>query len=317
MKEVQHQPLIPPLLAIAFAILAVSTASILIRYAQADAPSLVIAAYRLAIAGIILAPIALKNYKEELKVLSKRSLFLAMLSGFFLAIHFATWITSLEYTTVASSVVLVSTAPIWVALLAPFTIRESLTKPILIGMSLTLIGGLVIGISDSCNLIGNQFFCPSLAEFVSGEAFLGDFLALVGALAAAFYLLIGRSVRRNLSLVPYVFLVYSMAAIALVLFTLLASEPLFGYAPRTYLWFVLLALFPQLIGHSTYNWALKYLSAAYVSISLLGEPIGTTILAYFLLKETPSSIKIIGAILILIGILIASKREKLLSEPVG
>jgi drug/metabolite transporter (DMT)-like permease len=132
-------------------------------------------------------------------------------------------------------------------------------------------------------------------------------LALAGAIAAAGYLLIGRSLRVRVSLVSYVFMVYGMAAIVLVAIMLTAGESPFGYPPVTYLWFLLLALIPQLIGHSTYNWALGYLSAAYVSIALLGEPIGSTFLAYLLLKEIPTPMKIIGAILILVGIYIASR----------
>nr|MBC8503358.1 DMT family transporter [Chloroflexota bacterium] len=144
------KPPVPPQLAIPFGILAVSTSSIFIRYAQADAPSIVIAAGRLTLASIILAGIAILRYRSELRNLTRRELGLALLSGFFLAIHFATWITSLEYTTVASSVVLVSTSPLWVALLAPLTIREPVARVVLLGMGLALIGGLIVGLNDTC-----------------------------------------------------------------------------------------------------------------------------------------------------------------------
>jgi drug/metabolite transporter (DMT)-like permease len=241
--------------------------------------------------------------------LKRNELGLALLSGFFLALHFATWITSLEYTSVASSVVFVSTAPLWVALLSPFALREPVARLVLVGMGLALVGGVVIGLSDTCTWSGLSLACPPLGEFVRGRAFLGDLLALAGALAAAAYLLIGRRLRSGMALIPYIFVVYGMAAAVLVVLMLGAGDSPQGYSPLTYLWFLLLALIPQLLGHSTYNWALRYISAAYVSITLLGEPVGSTLLAYFLLGETPAALKIFGAILILAGIYIASKNE--------
>jgi drug/metabolite transporter (DMT)-like permease len=303
-----RRPPVPPLLAILFAILAVSTAAIFIRYAQAQAPSLVIAAYRLTMASLVLLPIAVTRQRAELKRLGRVDLTLALLSGFFLALHFAAWITSLELTTVASSVVFVTTTPLWVALLTPLVLKEPLTRPVLVGMGLALTGGIVVGLSDSCSWSQAGLLCPSLGEFLGGKAFLGDLLALFGAWMAAGYLLIGRRLRAGMSLMAYIFVVYSAAAVILVGIMFLSGQKPFGYPPQTYLWLTLLALVPQLLGHSTFNWALGYLPAAFVSITLLGEPIGSTILAYFLLSEIPSSIKIAGAVLILAGIYVASLR---------
>ena len=308
MDSSKHPP-VPPFVAILFGILAVSTASIFIRFAQREATSLVIAAWRLTIASIILVPVAASTHKRELTSLTRGELLLALLSGIFLALHFATWITSLQYTTVASSVVLVSTIPLWVALLSPFTIKEPIRRAVLIGLILALLGGAVVGISDSCSLNAGRIICPSLINFMHGQAFLGDVLAVCGAIAGAGYLLIGRKLRSKMSLVSYISLVYGMAAIVLVVIMLSARENPFGYSPQIYLWLILLALIPQLIGHSTFNWALGYLSAAYVSITLLGEPIGSTILAYFILHEKPTLIKLMGGGLILVGIYIASRSE--------
>jgi drug/metabolite transporter (DMT)-like permease len=307
MKEGQARLILP--FAILGAILAVSTASIFIRLAQREAPSLVIAAFRLTFASLILAPVALTRHKTELRSLTRRELYLGLLSGVFLALHFATWITSLEYTTVASSVVLVSTSPLWVALLAPLVLRERLTRPVLTGMLLALSGGVVIALSDSCTW-QNGLACPSLAEFVKGGAFFGNFLALAGAWMVAGYLMIGRRLRAKMSLVPYIFVVYSMSAVVLVVILFAAGETPLGYPPMTYVWMLLLALVPQLIGHSTYNWALRYMPAALVAVTTLGEPIGSTILAYFLLREAPTWIKLGGAAMILTGIYIASRVEK-------
>jgi drug/metabolite transporter (DMT)-like permease len=301
------QPPISPLLAIAFALLAVSTASIFIRYAQSDATSLVIAAGRLTVASIVLLPIAWTHHRAELAGLTRKQWLLSLLSGVFLAVHFATWISSLEYTTVASSAVLVSTTPLWVAVFTPIFLKEKVRPGVVMGMAVALVGGLTIGLSDMCTLTGGRLVCPDLDTLSQGEAFLGNLLALAGALAATGYFLIGRRLRERMSLVSYVSVVYAMAAIVLIGWMFAAGQKPWGLPPRTYLWIVLLGLVPQLIGHSTFNWALGYLSAAFVSITLLGEPIGSTILAMILLDEVPSILKIIGGVLILAGIYLSAR----------
>jgi len=309
MKNTPRPPF-PPWLAIIFGILAVSTASIFIRFAQQDAPSLVIAAWRLTLATLILLPGALLKERVTILRMARQDLRLALISGAALAVHFATWISSLEYTTVASSVVFVCTSPLFVALFSPLVLHEKLTRATIAGLFLAFCGGILVGLSDACSLQGTYLSCPPLSEFVSGKAFIGDMLALVGALAASIYLLIGRSLRPRLTLGSYIFIVYGVAAVILIMVMMAAGQHPFGYTPITYLWFLLLALVPQLLGHSTFNWALGYLSAAFVSITLLGEPIGSTVLAYFILDEIPSGIKIFGAILILTGIFIASQGER-------
>lgn len=309
MSKKSHNPLFSPYLAVGLGILAVSTASIFIRYAQEYAPSLVIAAYRLSFATLALLPFAYPR-RDEIRQLTPRQIGLAIASGVVLAFHFATWITSLAYTSVASSVVLVTTTPLFVALFSPLTIKEPLTKTSAAGMILALLGSSVVGLSDSCHLQGFALACPPLAEFIRGKAFLGDLLALSGAIAAAIYVIIGRHLREKLSLISYIFTVYGMAALTLIFFALARGLSLTGYPPTAYLWFAMLALIPQLVGHSAFNWALGYLSAAYVAISLLGEPIGSTILAYFLLDEQPTLLKVFGAILIFVGILVASRTER-------
>ncbi len=309
MNEPSRRPFMPPLLVIVFGILAVSTGSIFVRYAQVYAPSIVIAAYRLGLATLFLAPIALIRHRVELANIKGRDRWLAIGSGIFLALHFATWISSLEYTTVVSSVVLVSTAPLWVALLSPITVKEPLTKVILIGMSLALVGVFVVGLSDICSIESGKLVCPSIGDFIRGSAFLGDLLALAGAWMAAGYLLIGRRLRGGIALIPYIFVVYGVAAAVLIILMIGSGQSPVGYPIQTYVWLILLALVPQLMGHSSFNWALGFLSAAFVSITLLGEPIGSAVLAYILLDETPTFLKIIGAILILAGIYIASRGE--------
>ncbi|MEN6410907.1 MAG: EamA family transporter [Anaerolineaceae bacterium] len=310
MKKPNNPFSFPPILALIFGICCVSTAAIFIRAAQSEgAPSLVIAAYRLMGATVILAPIVWSRQRAELRLLRFPQVGLALLSGFFLALHFATWVSSLEYTTVASSVVLVSTTPLWVALFSVVVLREPPGKWVAVGLALALIGGAVIGVSDVCSFANGKLVCSTGSGLWGGRALFGDLLALIGAWTVSGYLTIGRRLRVNISLVTYTFLVYGMAAVVLLVMVAVSGGRMVGYAPRTYLWFALLALIPQLLGHTTFNWALRYLSASYVSINLLGEPIGSTILAYFILKEVPTPIKLVGAGLILMGILFASRVE--------
>ena len=289
-------------------ILAVSPASIFIEFAQnAGAPSIVIAAFRLTLATLALAPLALTRYRSQLLQLRRREWLLALLSGVFLALHFSVWITSLQYTSVASSVVLVTTTPLWVALLSPLVLRERVGKATYIGLVLALLGGTVVSLSDACTWRAGSISCPAAGVFFGGTAFLGDFLALAGAWMAAGYMLVGRKLRSKMELVPYIFVVYGISAVLLIAFMVGLGQSPLGFSPITYLWLVLLALIPQLIGHSVFNWSLKYIPASLVSITLLGEPVGSTILAYFLLQQQPGWIKIGGAILILLGIWLAAR----------
>ncbi len=293
-----------------FGILTISTGSIMVRYAQSYAPSLVVAALRLFLATLVLTPFALSRHRSELAALSRGELALAGLSGFFLALHFAFWIISLEYTNVASSVVLATSTPLYVALFAPFTIKERVSRIILLGVALALVGGVVVGLSDACSINQAGLQCPELGQFFRGKAIIGDILATMAAVVAAAYVLIGRRLRAKLSLIGYISLVYGVSAIVLVVVMFASGNSPFGFPPMAYFWFLMLALVPQLLGHSSFNWALGYVSAALVSVALLVEPIGATLLAYIFLGETPTMLKIFGAILVLIGVYIASRGEK-------
>ena len=288
------------------AILAVSTSSIFIRFAQADAPSLVIAAIRLIFATILLAPLVWMRHRQELKSLRRNEVLPGILSGLFLAIHFATWTSSLEFTTVASSVVFVSTGPLWVALLSPVFLDERMERAALLGLGVALLGGTVIGLSDACTWDG-RLLCPNLGRVLQGDAMWGNFLALAGAWTVSGYLIIGRKLRARISLLPYVFLVYGVAALALILLMLFAGLAPFGYPASTYGWIFLLALFPQLIGHSTYNWVLRYLPATLVAVITLIEPLASATLAFLILRESPTPGILFGGALILAGIYLATR----------
>jgi drug/metabolite transporter (DMT)-like permease len=310
MSSYTTRPRFSPLIVLFIGILVVSTASLFIRFAQQEAASIVIAAFRLSIATLILLPIALLKYRKELVHLKPKQGWLIVLSGLFLSVHFAAWITSLEYTTVASSVVLVTTTPLWVALLSPFFLHERPNRWVAIGMAIALMGGVLVALSDACQLIAGGLSCPPAAEFFQGSSFLGNALALLGALMAAAYILVGRWLRPTLSLVVYITTVYGVAAIALVVMALASGEPMSGFSTPVYLAMLALAVGPQLIGHTSFNYGLRYLSAAYVSVALLGEPIGSTILAVLFLKETPGAMELIGGAIILTGIYLATRGQQ-------
>jgi drug/metabolite transporter (DMT)-like permease len=299
---------ISPFLGLIIGVLASSSASIMIRFAQGEAPSLVIAAYRLALASLILLPISLFRRGNDYRALRPRHLLLIIIAGISLAAHFATWISSLEYTSVASSAILVSTSPIFVSLLAPFFLKEAVTSKHRIGIMIAFAGSILIGLSDVCRNHG-RFECPPLSSFFRGTAIQGDLLALAGALSIVAYLLIGRYLRAKIPLLPYIFLTYSVAATSLIITVFLMDLEPFHYTPRTYLWFLLLALIPQLVGHNSVNWALRYLPASIVSVTLLLEPVASTTWAYLLLNEQPLSSVLIGGVLVLTGIGLASMHK--------
>lgn len=293
------QPRFPPLLVLAGGLVAISFSAILVRLAQDEAPSLVIAAGRLTIAGLILLPPALLRRRRELAALAPADWRLAFVSGFFLAIHFAAWISSLAFTSIATSTVLVTTSPLWVGLASPFVLGERVGRRLKIGIALALIGSILISLDAGDGGAGRQ-------------PLLGNGLALVGALGASVYFLIGRRLRPRLSLLSYTAVVYGTAALFLLAFALAAGLSPFGYSPATYGLIVLMALFPQLLGHTAYNWALAFLPAAFVIVTLVSEPIGATILAilFFGAAEVPGPATIAGGLIILLGIVIAAREQR-------
>jgi drug/metabolite transporter (DMT)-like permease len=299
----------PPVIVLILGILAVSTASLLIRLAQREAPSFVIAAGRLTIAALILFPFAMRNLRSDIRTITHKNSLLLGLAGLFLGLHFATWITSLEYTSVASSVVIVTTAPLWVALFSPVFLNEKITQWVLIGLGVSLIGSVIVGLNSACTFSSGKVICQTILDMNSSTTVTGNLLALAGAFFSAGYLIIGRRIRNSLNLVSYTFVVYAFAALVLIILVFVTGQSILGYSKITYLLILGLAIIPQLLGHSSFNWALKYLSATLVSIALLGEPIGTVLLSFTLLKETPTVFEIVGGVLILLGILVASRRK--------
>jgi len=281
-------------------LMAISFAAILIRYAQLEGvPSLYIAAFRLLGAALLLTPPALWRYRDTLRRLRPRDWGLAALSGVFLAAHFAFWTLSLEYTTVLISVTLVTTTPIWAALLEWLVLRQIPRAAVIWGMGIAIGGGVLLGIpsGDGAALAGGP------------NPLLGGTLAILGALAIAIYLTIGRKLRADLDLIPYIWIVYGIGGLVLLPVLAVTGVPLVGYSAAGYGWLIALAVIPQLIGHSALNYAVKYLSATYISVLTKLEPIVSAVIAFFTFSEVPTFWEVVGSVLILVGVIVASVRQ--------
>jgi drug/metabolite transporter (DMT)-like permease len=281
-------------LVLALGVFTVAWAAIFIRIAAA--PPLVTGACRLSLASLILTPVALWRDGAGRRRMTWRARGLGLASGLFLGLHFATWISSLSYTSVASSVVLVTTTPLFTGLAVRFLLSEDVSAQMFLGIALATVGGAIIGWGDFQ---------------VSGLALWGDILAVIGAVMASAYILIGRDLRRRLSLLAYVTPTYWVAALVLCFAMWWSGQSVAGYPTQTYLMFLLLAVGPQIVGHSSLNWALRYLSPTFVTAAVLGEPVGSAILAHLVLQESPSTSEILGGAVILAGIVVCSRAEAL------
>jgi drug/metabolite transporter (DMT)-like permease len=279
--------------ALAAGIVAVSLAAIFIRLALNNGvPPQLVAGARLTIAALVLTPFALIRHRDDLRQLTGEKLRLAAVSGVFLAIHFLSWISSIGHTSILISVVLVSTGPIWVAILEWAFLKARLPRAVIVGLVLTLIGGMLVAFPTDTTQVQAQ-----------GNPLLGAVLSIVGAVAFAVYLIIGRKLRAEMSLIPYIWLVYGCAAITLIIVLILTQTPVTGYTPESYLLMLAVALIPQLIGHTSFNYAVGYLPATVVGIIGQAEPIGSAVFALFLFQEVPGVVALIGSLFILVGVI--------------
>lgn len=276
-------------------VLAVSTAAVLIRLAMDSAQaegvsfSLVLAALRLGLAAVALVPLWGRMAKSPV---SRRSLGLALAAAACLAFHFATWTTSLSYTSIAASTTLVTTNPLWIALFSRLWLGEKLTRSTLLGGSIALLGSLGIGWGSTHSLASHPV--------------LGNTLALIGAWCVSGYFLLGREAQRaGMGIKVYVTIAYTGAALLLIPLPLLWGATYTGFPPLVYLYIGLLALIPQLIGHTSLNWATRWLSPTLVSLAVLFEPVAASWLAYLWFGENPGGSVIGGGALVLTGVAIA------------
>ena len=285
-----ERPGVPPNLILFVSIVAVSTASILIRLT--DAPPMAIATWRLVLSTLMLLPFFLsRGGVSKLRAMGRGDLLTLAGVGVVLAVHFATWITSLSYTSVASSVIFVHVDPIFVALVSHFVLGERVSRRVALGIGIAFVGASIIAFGD----LG-----------VGGENLVGDALSLVGAIALGIYIMAGRRLRQRLDLTTYVTPVYAVSATVLAIGSVAVGAPLVGYDSEVILMFFAIALVPMIFGHTLYNWALRWITAPVVSISLLGEPVGASLLAFFILGEYPAPLTLVGGAVTLVGILICA-----------
>ncbi len=275
-----------PYIAVVIGVIAVSTSAILVKLAG-DASAGMIAFYRLFFAVLLMLPSILIKYRDEIRSIKKRDWGLATLSGFFLALHFILWFESLNYTSVASSVVLVTLQPIFAFVGTYFFFGERFSVAAIISMFITLLGSFIISWGDFQ---------------ISGMALFGDILALLGAVTVTGYFLLGQQMRRNLSLMTYSFIVYGISALTLLVYNVILQNEFIGFSGETWIWFIALAIVPTFLGHSLFNWALRWLSTSTISMAIVFEPIGATILAYYILGEVVTSSQWLGGTIVIFGL---------------
>ncbi|GAB3422861.1 DMT family transporter [Haloparvum alkalitolerans] len=289
-----EDPAVAPMVGVGAAVLAISTGAILVRLSEA--PSSVAAFYRVLFTTLPLLPVALWRYREDFRRLTPRDLGFAVLSGVALAIHFAAWFESLSWTSVAASVTIVQAQPVFVAAGAWLFLQETVTRRMTVGIAVAVCGVVVMSLGD---FLGGVL--------VGAAPLYGNALALLGAVTAAGYVLAGRSLRARVSLVPYVVVVYAVCSVALLGVVLAGGHSLTGYPMDEWAIFAGLALGPGLFGHTVINWALGHLESSVVSVSMLGEPVGATLLALVILAEVPTGYTVAGGTVVLVGILLTAQ----------
>lgn len=280
-----NKPPIHPYIPIIIGVISVSLSAIFVKLASAD--SGVIAFYRMLFSVLMMLPLFLWKYVGELKLLSKRDWLFSSLAGIFLAFHFILWFESLNYTSVASSTVLVTMQPLFAFIGTYVFFGEKISFKTILAGSIAIAGSVLISWGDFQ---------------ISGSALYGDILALIACALVTGYLLFGQDVRKRLSLMTYTIVVYSISVIALFFYVLIKGESFGPYPAEEWMWFILLALIPNLLGHNLFNWALKWVSTNVLSIAILFEPVGAAVLAMFIFDEYLSTSQLVGGMIVLIGI---------------
>lgn len=263
-----------------------SLSSIIIRFSEA--PALVISAYRMLFTCLMLLLPVMINNKDEFKSIKKNDFILCIFSGIFLALHYASWISSIHMTTIANSTVLVACSPMFVALANYFIVKEKFTYKMIAGIVMSLSGTIIIAMGSSGG--------------AKSSMMIGNILAFSGAIFVAGYLVIGGIVRKNISAGAYVFIVYLVSAIILFFMCFVSGTPVYPYPVKEFLLFIALAFFCSILGHTVYNYLVKYVSSTLISVSTLSEPIFASIMAMFFFKEIPSIYTLTGGVIIITGI---------------
>ena len=280
-------------------VLSISSSAILTRFAAPAGPGIAIAAWRLIIASALLLPIAIPKAAAEVRRFTVRERLLVLTSGVALGLHFAFWIESLFHTSVASSTVLATTSPIFLAILGFLILGERLPRRVVIAIGISVIGSTLIAIGDSSGTEAGE----------ASNATFGNALALSAALFVSIYLLIGRVVRRSMSWLSYMFPLYATAALSVMVIALIRGVPLFGYPAEFYFLCFLMAVFPQIVGHGSFNYAVRYFHPALIGLLTLAEPVLASIAAYFLFGEVPFWPAMVGMGFVLLGVSLAVFRR--------
>ncbi|MGE7912699.1 DMT family transporter [Lysinibacillus xylanilyticus] len=288
-----EKPKIHPYIPIFIGVISVSLSAIFVKLANAEAG--VIAFYRMLFSVLIMAPLFFGKYTKEIKELRIRDWLFSSVAGIFLAFHFILWFESLNYTSVASSTVLVTLQPLFAFVGTYFFFKENITLKTIFAGVIAIVGSILISWGDFK---------------LSGTAFYGDMLALVACALVTAYFLFGQDVRKRLSLVTYTMVVYAVSTITLFIYVLIKGESFGPYPTMDWIWFILLAIVPNLLGHTLFNWSIKYVSTNVVSIAILFEPVGAAILALLIFKEYLIDTQIIGGFIVIVGILLFVVDEK-------
>lgn len=282
-----------PYVAILIGVLSVASSAIFVKLSSADAGPL--AFYRMLFSVVLMLPLFLSKHRKELITIHKKQWAIMCLSGTFLAFHFILWFESLNYTSVASSTVLVTLQPLFAIVGTYLLFKEPLSKKTMIAAVITIGGSVLLAWGD---------------VRIGGTALFGDMLALIACALISFYMLCGQSVRQTISSTTYTIIVYAVSAIVLAIYVPLKGESFGPYQSIDWCWFILLAIVPNLLGHNLFNWSLKYVSANAISIAILFEPVGASILAYFVFREYLHASQVIGGVIVLAGIIFYTIDEK-------
>lgn len=282
-----EKPAIHPYIPIVIGVISVALSAIFVKLATAEAG--VIAFYRMLFSVLFMLPVFWLKYRKEVLIFKKKDWIYSSIAGIFLAFHFIFWFESLNYTSVASSTVLVTLQPIFAFAGTYFFFKERLSIKTILSAVIAILGSFIISWGDFK---------------VSGSALYGDLLALIGCALITAYLLFGQDVRKRISLITYTFIVYSISTVTLLIYVFAKGESLGPHPSMDWFWFIMLALIPNLLGHTLFNWSLKWVSTNVISIAILFEPVGASVLAYYVFRETLSSSQIIGGIVVITGILL-------------
>ncbi|WP_054861501.1 EamA family transporter [Gracilibacillus sp. JCM 18860] len=288
-----------PYIAIVIGVISLSTAAVFVKLAGGDVPPSIIANYRLLLAAfLMLPPYVVVKKRQEIKMLKKKEWILTILAGISLAIHFIVWFESLQYTSVASSVVLVTLQPIFAFIGTYFFFHERFSSGTIISMFIAIFGSIIIAWGGDVQ--------------IAGKALYGDLLAILGAIFITAYFLFGQRVRKKVSMMTYTCIAYSIGAIMLIMYNMILKNSFFHYTSFEWSIFVFIAIIPTIFGLNLLNWSLKWVSSSVISMGIVFEPVGAAILAYFLLEETITWSQWLGGTIIIFGLLlfIASTRRK-------